>query len=154
MRLTCEPCLLNINDATSGSAEVIDANQASDQSDKESNEKELTNDKELKEEKPSFELYTFDSGIWRIFYEKPKWNFIPGPDFVKELKEIINTFPYIWRFMIEVWSFAPGQLLLWALLSLWEPVDATISLWVSAVVYDTVSQLRIIIHHMQKVSRY
>jgi hypothetical protein len=42
-------------------------------------------------------------------------------------------------FTKEVWAIAPGHLILWALLSVWEPIDMAISLWVSTNVLDTVS---------------
>lgn len=46
-------------------------------------------------------------------------------------------------FTKEVWSLAPGHLLLWAMLSVWEPVDMAVGLWVSTTVLDTVSRSKI-----------
>jgi hypothetical protein len=138
-----------------GGAEDIDANQVpngdydelkqSKPIKDEDNQAKDEAKEEDKEERPSFTLYSYDTGIWRVFYQKKKWDFLPGPDGIKRLKEALETLPYMWKFIKEIWPVVHAQLFLWALLSLWEPLDATASLWVSATVYNTVSILGICI---------
>jgi hypothetical protein len=63
---------------------------------------------------------------------------------VVRFKEIAEGLPFVWRFLIEVWTLAPGHFILWALLSIYESLSGAISLMVTAQILQTVRPTRIL----------
>jgi hypothetical protein len=59
-------------------------------------------------------------------------------------KEIAGGLPFVWRFLTEVWTLAPGHFILWALLSVYESISGAISLMVTAQILQTVRPTRIL----------
>ena len=83
-------------------------------------------------------IRTRDIGVWRVFYQDNPWSFLPGIDTARRLKEVIAALPFVLRFLKDVWLLAPGYLILWGLLSLWEALEGALSLWVTAQMLQTV----------------
>lgn len=107
------------------------------QTDKEC-EGEKEGDENDEQKKEPLKIRIKDIGIWRVFYQDKPWSYIPGVELVRQFKDIADTLPYVWRFTKEIWNLAPGYLLLWGFLRVWESIDSAISLWVTAKLLDTV----------------
>lgn len=95
-------------------------------------------DKKGDEKQEDVRIRTKDIGIWRVFYQDKPWSYIPGIEIIRQFREIMETLPYVWRFTKEIWTLAPGYLLLWVFLRVWESIDSALSLWVTAKLLDTV----------------
>lgn len=102
-------------------------------------EEETNEDNKSKETERDVPIRTRDIGIWRVFYQDNPWSFLPGVDTARRLKEVVQAIPFVWRFLKDVWGLAPGYLVLWALLSVWEALEGAMSLWVTAQMLQTVS---------------
>jgi hypothetical protein len=84
-------------------------------------------------------IRTRDIGVWRVFYQDKPWSFLPGVDSARRLKEVLAALPFVWRFLKDVWILAPGHLILWGFLSMWEALEGAVSLWVTAQMLQTAS---------------
>jgi hypothetical protein len=122
----------------------LTAKDESAQSDsiKEDNEKakEKDGNEDASEDKKEddIRIRTKDIGVWRIFYQDQSWSFLPGADLFRQFKAMGKSLPYFWRFTKEMWTIAPGYLLLFAFLRVWESVEGALSLWITAQLLNTV----------------
>jgi len=104
--------------------------------------KEDTPDADNKPEKTEereLPIRTRDIGVWRVFYQDTPWGLFPGAETARRLKEVLQALPLLWTFIKDVWTMAPGYLILWGLSSVWEAVEGALSLWVTAQLLQTVS---------------
>ncbi|KAG9043686.1 hypothetical protein FS842_001733, partial [Serendipita sp. 407] len=86
-------------------------------------------------------IKTKDIGIWRIYYQDARFSFLPGYETVHKFKEVLGGLPYVLRFIRDVWSFAPGHLIIWGFIRLWDAVQGTISLWCTAYILQTIQDI-------------
>ena len=95
-------------------------------------------DEEKEKKSTDARIRTMDLGVWRVFYQDKPWSFLPGYETLRKFREIADGAPYVWRFMKEIWPIAPGYLVLWLLLNVWNSFQAALSLWVTAQLLETV----------------
>lgn len=107
---------------------------------KEDGDGDANEDDEDKKKKEDIRIRTQDVGVWRIFYQDQPWSFLPGVELFRKFKGMAESLPSLWRFTMEVWSIAPGYLLLWWFIKVWESIDGAISLWITATLLNTVSR--------------
>jgi hypothetical protein len=79
-----------------------------------------------------------DVGVWRLFYLSSEWEFVPGAETLRKLREIGKNMSYVGRFLKDLWGMAPGYLVLWFFLELWSSMQNATSLWVKARMLQTV----------------
>jgi hypothetical protein len=79
-----------------------------------------------------------DVGVWRLFYLSSTWEFMPGAETLRKLREIGKNMSYVGRFLKDLWGIAPRYLVLWFFLELWSSMQNAASLWVKARMLQTV----------------
>jgi hypothetical protein len=79
-----------------------------------------------------------DIGVWRIFYQSSTWEFVPGAETLRRLRETAKDVSYVGCFLKNLWEIAPGYLVLWFVLELWASMQNAASLWVKARMLQTV----------------
>jgi hypothetical protein len=78
-------------------------------------------------------------GVWTVYSQEKLWPDIPGTSLINRFRETAVALPYIWRFTKEIWTLAPGYLLIWILFQLYSSLSGVFSLWATANLLDTVS---------------
>ena len=100
-------------------------------------------------EKPSEEPRRYarkQLGVYEVIYETGGWLRLPGAETLQALREARLNYPYVVRFLREVWSLGPRLVIVYIFSTIWASLRSTFDLYCASQLLHVVSSFNLDCH--------